>query len=83
MKTDRVLTMDECLNEWGLVPTRVEPAGCDARHVPITADMKPGPRTNARNCNCDRWGHPCSGCDERDVQPKAALSISSPAKQTR
>jgi hypothetical protein len=35
------------------------------------------------NGNCDRWGHPCPSCDERDVQPKAALSISSPAKQTR
>ena len=34
-------------------------------------------------CNCDRWGHPCLGCDERKVQPKAELSISSPAKQTR
>lgn len=33
-------------------------------------------------CNCDRWGHPCSGCDERKVWPKAELPISSPAKQT-
>ena len=39
MKTDRVLTMDECLNEWGIVPTRVEPAACDARHVPIAEEM--------------------------------------------
>ena len=39
MKTDRVLTMDEYLNEWGMVPTRVESAGCDARHIPI-ADEK-------------------------------------------
>jgi hypothetical protein len=83
MKTDRVLSVAECLNEWGAVPTRVEPPACGARHVPITADMKPGPRTNARSCNCDRWGHPCPGCDERDVQPKAALSISSLGKQTR
>ncbi len=21
-------------------------------------------------CNCDRWGHPCPGCDEREVQMK-------------
>jgi hypothetical protein len=33
-------------------------------------------------CNCDRWGHPCPGCDERKVQRKAELPISSPAKQT-
>ena len=38
MKTDRVLTIDECLNEWGMVPTRVEPAGCDARHIPIAEE---------------------------------------------
>jgi hypothetical protein len=34
-------------------------------------------------CNCDRWGHPCPRCDERKVQPKAELSISSPAEKTR
>jgi hypothetical protein len=33
-------------------------------------------------CNCDRWGHPCPRYDERNVQPKARLTISSPAKQT-
>jgi hypothetical protein len=33
-------------------------------------------------CNCDRWGHPCPGCDERKVRPNE-LPISSPAKQTR
>ncbi len=22
-------------------------------------------------CNCDRWGHPCPGCVERNLQPKA------------
>jgi len=34
-------------------------------------------------CNCDRWGHPCLGCEEPKVQPKAKFSISAPAKQTR
>jgi hypothetical protein len=34
-------------------------------------------------CNCDRWGHPCPGCVERNVQPNAALPVSTPAKQTR
>ena len=62
MKTDRVLTMDECLNEWGMVPTRVEPAGCDARHIPIAEEKDLEFKSNARSCNCDRWGHPCPNC---------------------
>ncbi|HEU4771562.1 MAG TPA: hypothetical protein VFS68_05340 [Candidatus Udaeobacter sp.] len=31
-------------------------------------------------CNCDRWGHPCPGCAEREVQMKAEVTISSAAK---
>ena len=59
MKTDRVLTMDECLNEWDMVPTPMEPAGCDARHIPIAEEKDVDFKRNARSCNCDRWGHPC------------------------
>jgi hypothetical protein len=40
------------------------------------------PSEGTPGCNCDRWGHPCPGCDERKVQPKAEFPISSPAKQT-
>ena len=32
-------------------------------------------------CNCDRWGHPCSGCVERIAQPAPELPISMPAKK--
>jgi hypothetical protein len=32
-------------------------------------------------CNCDRWGHPCPGCVDRDVVPKAETPVSSPVKQ--
>ena len=32
-------------------------------------------------CNCDRWGHPCPGCVERNVRPKVETPISSPVKQ--
>jgi hypothetical protein len=32
-------------------------------------------------CNCDRWGHPCVGCNEHKVQPKAEFPIPSAAKQ--
>jgi hypothetical protein len=35
------------------------------------------------NCNCDRWGHPCPGCVERVVQPKAELPISTIEKEMR
>ncbi|HEY4271917.1 MAG TPA: hypothetical protein VGM65_07915 [Candidatus Udaeobacter sp.] len=31
-------------------------------------------------CNCDRWGHPCPNCVEQNVQPKAELRISLPAR---
>ena len=34
-------------------------------------------------CNCDRWGHPCPRCDEREVQMKAQVPISSPAKRMK
>jgi hypothetical protein len=64
MKTDRVLTMDECLNEWGAVPMRVDPPACDARHIPIAEEKGMDSRTSVRSCNCDRWGHPCRGCTD-------------------
>ena len=31
-------------------------------------------------CNCDRWGHPCPGCVDRDIVPKAETPVSSPVK---
>jgi hypothetical protein len=34
-------------------------------------------------CNCDRWGHPCPSCDERGVQMKAQVPISSAAKRMK
>jgi len=32
-------------------------------------------------CNCDRWGHPCPGCVNHDIVPKAETPVSSPVKQ--
>ena len=32
-------------------------------------------------CNCDRWGHPCPGCVNHDIAPKAETPVSSPVKQ--
>jgi hypothetical protein len=34
-------------------------------------------------CNCDRWGHPYPGCNECEVQMKAQVPISSPAKRMK
>jgi hypothetical protein len=81
MKTDRVLTVDECLNEWGAVPMHVDPPTCDARHVPITEDNDVDLRRNARSCNCDRWGHPCPRCAEPKLQPRLEFPSSLRVKQ--
>ena len=71
MKTDRVLTMDECFNEWGAVPMHVVPPTCDARHIPIAEETDADLRRNGRSCNCDRWGHPCPSC----VEPKIPTAL--------
>jgi hypothetical protein len=34
-------------------------------------------------CTCDRWGHPCPDCVERNVKPKAEPPISQPVKQAK
>jgi len=81
MKTDRALTMEECLNEWCGVPARVEPPAWDARHIPIAEKKDEEPRKNERSCNCDRWGHPCTACAEAKIQRPLELPISLPVKQ--
>ena len=32
-------------------------------------------------CNCDRWGHPCPGCVNREIVPGAETPVSSSVKQ--
>jgi hypothetical protein len=32
-------------------------------------------------CNCDRWGHPCPGCVNRDIVSGPGTPVSSPVKQ--
>jgi hypothetical protein len=81
MKTDRVLTMDEYLHEWGAVPMRVEPPACDARHIPIAEEKDVDLWSNARSCTCDRWGHPCPSCAKPKLQPRLELPTSLPVKQ--
>jgi hypothetical protein len=81
MKIDRALTMEECLDKWCVVPMRVDPLACDARHIPIAEEKGVYSETNARSCNCDRWGHPCPSCSERRTQPRLALTMSLPGKQ--
>jgi hypothetical protein len=40
------------------------------------AGIKPTvrPPEGAPGCNCDRWGHPCAGCVERNVQAQGGGS---------
>jgi hypothetical protein len=64
MKTDKVLTMDECFAECCGVPKHVDPPADNAGHIPITSkgDIDFGSGGHGRRC--DRWGHPAS-LDER------------------
>ena len=35
----------------------------------------PLPETGAvAGCSCDRWGHPCTGCHQQNVQVKEDLT---------
>jgi hypothetical protein len=83
MKTDRVLTMDEYLNEICVVPKHLSPPAGDARHTPITAEDAVHSDTEAHGCRCDRWGHPCPGCLERKLQTRTTSSDFLSAKQVR
>jgi hypothetical protein len=81
MKTDRVLMIEEYLDQWGAVPMHLEPPACDARHVPIETVKEVDSGTKSRNCNCDRWGHPCPSCVEPKLQTQLVLPTSTPVKQ--
>ncbi len=73
MKTDRVLTMSECLANWYGGVSCVKPPADDARHVPITAEGDIDLESEAHPCRCDRWGHPCPDClDTQKNQMRAA-----------
>lgn len=65
MKTDRVLTTEQWINEWLAASPHVDPPACDARHVPITSEGNLDPRKKDHGCRCDRWGHPWPDCDEK------------------
>ena len=70
MKTDVVLTMDECLDQCCVTTKHVRPPAPVARHVPITAENDLDSGTEAHGCRCDRWGHPCPGCLEHKLQTR-------------
>jgi hypothetical protein len=81
MKTDRVLTMSECLANWYIGAIGVKPPADDARHIPITAEDDLNGK-QGHGCRCDRWGHPCPGClDKSDVQPRTERQDFSSAKK--
>jgi hypothetical protein len=56
MKTDTVLTMDECFAECCIATKYVNPPADNARHIPITREVDA--RSEDHGCRCDRWGHP-------------------------
>ena len=68
MKTDVVLTMGECLDECCAFWKPVSPPAPDARHVPIKARGDIDLKRETHGCRCDRWGHPCPGRLEPEVQ---------------
>ena len=42
-------------------------------------DVAPVSETEVHvGCNCDRWGHPCPGCVNRDIVPGTETPVSSP-----
>jgi hypothetical protein len=84
MKTDRILTMFEYLDQWGLIPMRVTPPAGNARHVPIATETNVAPTSHEHACRCDRWGHPCAGCvEERKLRPLSVSNDSSSTTQMR
>ena len=80
MKTDVVLTMDEYLNMCCGVPKPVNPPADNARHIPITSEVDA--RSEEPGCRCDRWGHPCPGRLEPEVQMRTT-SYDLVSKQVR
>ncbi len=58
MKTDRVLTMSECLANWYGGVSCVKPPADDARHVPITAEG---------DIDLESEAHPCKEPNARCV----------------
>jgi len=42
------------------------------------ADNVPPEPEAVAGCNCDRWGHPCSGCVQRIAKAGPELPISMP-----
>jgi hypothetical protein len=40
-------------------------------------------RKSRAGSNCDRWGHPCPACIERDIRTQAEIPSSSPVKTAK
>jgi hypothetical protein len=61
MKTDLVLTMDEYLDQYCVIPKRLSPPARDARHISITTEEQVDSSVEVHSCRCDQWGLPCPG----------------------
>ena len=49
--------------------------------VPIKVPL--GEIKAVAGCNCDRWGHPCPRCVERNVEPEVGHPALSLAQQSK
>lgn len=70
MKTDVVLTMDEFLHECRCAATNAKVPARNARRIPVEAPKDVEIEREGRGCRCDRWGHSCTECVERNA-PRA------------
>jgi hypothetical protein len=68
MKTDRVLTIDEYLNEICVLPKQINPPTPEARHISVAVEENPHVDATEHDRRCNRWGHPCEGCQVDTVQ---------------
>jgi hypothetical protein len=48
---------------------------------PSATKVPVGEADAVAGCNCDRWGHPCPGCDQYNGQSEAELPISVPVNK--
>jgi hypothetical protein len=83
MKTDVVLTMDELLNECCFAAKSAKAPARNARHVPVVVQKDVDVGQEARSCRCDRWGHPCADCAERNSPPTGEPMKLSSAEKVR
>lgn len=77
MKADRILTMNEFLDECSGSFHRIAPPSLEACHIPVSATE--AKRSNGENsakagCTCDRWGHPYFNRNESSLRKREEIA---------